>query len=112
MRRAAPDPDLTPFDDGFAELRRDGGIRGRLRTTVGTFWSPSRPLSRRSWVWFDVVWSDGTRENPFEDYPPWTYVTEVLEGHFDWEGTTHAGEYEVVWLEGDEQRRQGENWGT
>jgi hypothetical protein len=112
LRRPAPDPDLASFDDGFAELRQDGEIRGHFRTTVGTFWSPSRPRSRQSWVWFDVAWSDGVRENPFEDYPPWIYVAEVLEGHFDWEGPRHAGKYEVLWLEGDEQRHLRESWGT
>lgn len=108
--RPAPDPRLHPFDGGFAELRHNGEIRGHFRTRVSTFWSPGRPQSLQWWVWFDVVWSDGVRENPTEDYPPWTYVTEVLEGHFGWLGPRHPGTYEVVWLEGDERKRLQENW--
>lgn len=61
----------------------------------------------QQWVWLLIVWADGTREGPFEDYPPWTTVAEIQRGIFVWEAAgPRSGEYEVEWLpEGDRQAR-------
>lgn len=111
LRAPAPDPMLDPFRDGTAVLRRDGRVAGHVATSVGSFWSPSRPLTRQWCVWFLVVWSDGTRERSVEDYPPWTYVKEMKRGVFDWvagPGAPRAGVYEVEWLPLDRAREARE----
>lgn len=85
-------------------LSRDSVPAGHVVTSVSTFWSPGRPLALQWWVWFDVTWADGRRENPFEDYEPWEVVGEVKRGVFTWEGPDdRAGEYQAVWLEGEEK---------
>jgi len=75
---------------------------GHVASVVGTFWSPSRPLSRQWWVWFVVVWSDGSRERSFEDYPPWTTVREMQDGFFEW---IDGVRYEIEWLPETERQR-------
>jgi hypothetical protein len=55
-----------------------------------------------------VVWSDGTRERSFEDYPPWSYVKEIKRGYFDWTappGDPRVGVYKVEWLPSDQAQR-------
>jgi hypothetical protein len=99
LKTPDPDPTLDPFHEGVAVLRRNGDLAGHVATVVSTFWSPSRPLSRQWWVWFIVVWANGDRERPFEDYPPWTAVRELQSGTFSWDdGDAHRGEYTVEWL--------------
>ncbi|HKE65571.1 MAG TPA: hypothetical protein VKB59_13120 [Micromonosporaceae bacterium] len=106
LRPPKPDPGLDPFRDGIAVLRRDGVVDGHIASTVGTFWSPSRPLCWQWWVWFVVVWSDGRRERSFEDYPPWTTVREMQSGFFEW---TDGDRYDIEWLaEPDRQRVRDE----
>ena len=59
------------------------------------------PFSRRRqwWVWYIVVWANGERERPDEDYPPWTVVREMQSGTFSWdEDDEHRGDYTVEWL--------------
>jgi hypothetical protein len=106
LRPPRPDPSLDPFRDGIAVLRRDGVVEGHVATTVGTFWSPSRPLSRQWWVWFIVVWSDGDREPPFEDYPPWRTVQDMQRGYLEWaEGGQDQQRYDIEWLPETERER-------
>jgi hypothetical protein len=105
FRDPPPDPVIDRFRDGMAVLRRGGEVCGHVATSVGFFSTPWRPRSRQPWVWFIVVWSDGTRERPFEDYPPWTWVSEMTAGIFEWDG--HAGDprsgtYDVEWLSEDD----------
>ncbi len=46
---------------------------------------PFRPLRPQWWIWFLVVWADGQRERPVEDYPPhWLTVDELERGQFKW----------------------------
>ncbi len=52
-------PNLKPFEDGVAVLRRDDEVSGYLVTSVGTFRFLARPRTRQPWVWFEVVWVDG-----------------------------------------------------
>ena len=105
MLRREHDPALDVFDKGCLVLRRDGEVTGHVGTTLGTFWSTSRPLTWQQWVWFKVVWADGVVEDSFEDYPPWTVVTEVLNGTFTWdEKGPHRGEHTAEWLPDGESR--------
>jgi hypothetical protein len=95
---------LDVFDRGCLVLRRDGEIAGHVATTLGTFWSPGRPLTMQQCVWFVVVWADGEKEPAVEDYPPWTYVHEIREGRFDWpDGGPRSGEYGAEWLPWEER---------
>ncbi|MDO8144055.1 hypothetical protein [Isoptericola sp. 178] len=104
MTRPRRDPALEPFDHGTVVLRRDGEVAGHVATTLGTFWSPARPLTIQQCVWFLVVWADGVKEPPFEDYAPWTAVEEIRAGTFAWEDGPHRGTYAATWL----PRAQGE----
>jgi hypothetical protein len=89
-----------------AVLRRDAEVAGHAATQVSTFWAPfSFSLRRQWWVWLIVVWSNGDRERPEEDYPPWTYVREMQSGRLSWEQGSHRGDYVVEWLPED-QREQ------
>jgi hypothetical protein len=99
LKAPSPDPMLDPFRQGIAVLRRNGELAGYVATMVGTFWSPSHPLSRQWWIWLTVVWANGDHEPPFEDYPPWTSVREIHSGTFTWdEGDARRGEYTAEWL--------------
>lgn len=96
-------PSLTPFDDGVAVLRFDGQVAGHVATTLGYF----RTLRKQQhWVWFVVVWTDGRREQPEEDYFPWTFVTEIQNGYFD---APDGVRYEATWVpEPDRERTWAE----
>lgn len=106
LRQPEPDPALDPFRGGVAVLRRDGQVAGHVATTVTTFWAPLSFSRRRQWwVWFIVVWADGHRELPDEDYPPWTVVREMQSGTFSWDqDDAYRGDYTVEWL--PEEARQ------
>ena len=104
LKAPDPDPGLEAFREMIAVLRRDGEVAGHVASTVSTFWSPAKPLSRQWWVWFVVVWSDGDRERAFEDYPPWTFVSELQSGTFVWdEEGAHKGTYSARLLAGEEE---------
>ena len=66
-----PDPRVDPFRRGVATLSRDGVLHGHLFSTVEWLWSPSSPLRKQWCVRYTVAWSDGTRDDPQEDYQPW-----------------------------------------
>ncbi|MCO7240095.1 hypothetical protein [Aeromicrobium sp. CnD17-E] len=105
LREPEPDPDIERFRDGVVALFRGGEQTGYVATRLGAF---TNGLSRQQqwWVWFVVVFNDGTRHNEIEDYPPWTYVREMLNGYFDWqESSGDEGPFDVVWLEPDEAAR-------
>lgn len=105
VREPEPDPDVERFRDGLVALHRDGVHAGYVATSLGTF---TTLFSRQGqwWVWFIVIFNDGTRHNKIEDYPPWTYVREMLDGHFDWQQSTEDnGPFSVEWLPPDEAKR-------
>ncbi|GAA2084637.1 hypothetical protein GCM10009821_27550 [Aeromicrobium halocynthiae] len=105
LREPDPDPDIERFRDGMVALYRDGEHAGYVATSLSTFMTP---FSRQKqwWVWLVVVFNDGTRHNKIEDYPPWTYVREMLDGHFGWQqSTTETGPYDVMWLSPEEAQR-------
>ncbi len=103
MKPPVPDPAIERFADGMGVLSVGGQPVGHVATHVSEFWSPSRAFRRQWWVWYIVVWSDGTRERSEEDYPPWTAVTEMRSGHLDiMSPNPRAGRYDFVWLEPEE----------
>lgn len=75
-----PDPELAAYDHAVGELRVAGELRGHLASVVTSMTFPARqPLP-----WFVVVWKDGRKENPFEDYGPgWYTIRELDKGFFD-----------------------------
>ncbi|MFT4135347.1 hypothetical protein [Microbacterium sp.] len=97
-----PDATLTPFRDGVGVLRREGAVAGHIMTTVTEFWSPGSPLRLQWWVWYIVIWADGTREQSTEDYPPWLTVDEMRHGRFTRPDGVHSGDYEFAWLDAEE----------
>jgi hypothetical protein len=98
MFKRERDPALDVFDRGCLTLRREGEVAGHVATSLGTFWSPSRPLTVQQQVWLVVVWADGEREPSIEDYPPWSVVTEIKAGTFTWDHGPRSGTYTATWL--------------
>lgn len=102
---STPDPDvgpeLEPFRDGLAVLVRDGRPVGHAATSLGHFRTPFAPRTPQPWVWLVVVWEDGTKEWSVEDYPPWSYVADMLDGYLDWQDgrdPQRFGRYEIEWV--------------
>jgi len=83
-KEPAQEPDIERFRDGLVSLSRDGRHVGYVATHVSAF--TTLPFFRQEhwWVWLIVVFNDGYRHEKIEDYAPWTYVRELLDGHFDW----------------------------
>ena len=91
---ALPDPELRAYDHGLGTLRVDGELRGYLASVVGEMRFPSRG----PWLWFVVVWTDGTKENSFEDYgPSWWAVRELDAGYLDHYGPSVPAERRLLW---------------
>jgi len=79
------DPSLSAYDHGLGELRVEGVLKGYLASVRLEMVFPARQW----WVWFVVVWADGRRERPLEDYgPKWLIVRELDAGYFDHFGPT------------------------
>jgi hypothetical protein len=85
-------------------------LHGHLFSTVEWLWSPSSPLRKQWWVWYVVAWSDGTRDDPQEDYPPWLVVEEINAGRYEVEDDLHAGIYDVAWLPATDASRLREEY--
>lgn len=97
--------DLDEYCDAVAALHRNGSHVGYLATKV----EPMRSgfLLRRSHrVWLLLTRLDGTLDIR-EDYPPWTYISELRDDHIEWSWTQGGSDvdYEVRWLSGDERDR-------
>ncbi|MEV8026844.1 hypothetical protein [Cellulosimicrobium funkei] len=98
MFKRERDAALDVFERGCLTLWREGALAGHVATSLGSFWSPGRPLTIQQQVWFVIVWADGEREASFEDYPPWTVVTEIQGGFFTWDDAPRSGRYTATWL--------------
>jgi hypothetical protein len=95
MSTKVPD-ELAIFDRGVFELSDSTGVVGHVATLVERVWSP---LRRHHQVWLLITWADGRRERVFEDYQPWTAVSELRSGALSWEGLELA----VRQLDADER---------
>jgi hypothetical protein len=74
------DATLSALDHGIGELWFEGVLKGHLASVVGEIRFPFKG----PWPWFLVIWFDGTREQPFEDYGPgWYAVRELDAGYLD-----------------------------
>ena len=112
-----PDPELRAYDHDVGALRVDGELKGYIASIIGEMKFPSR----QPWLWFVIVWADGTKENPFEDYgPSWYTVRELHAGYLDHFGPSVPGQkrflgmtfrysqsgppcvYDFAWLPADE----------
>jgi hypothetical protein len=75
-----PDTGLATYQHGLGTLHVDGELRGYLASVVGEMSIPNH----QPWLWFVVVWRDGTKEFPFEDYgPKWPTIRELDAGYLD-----------------------------
>ncbi len=103
FRPPLPDPSLDPFDGGVGTLSRDGVVVGHVATLLTKFMTVFTTRWQH-WVWYLVVWDDGTRERSTEDYPPFLAVTEMKSGYLDVLSPTpsRAGHYDFAWLPPDE----------
>ncbi|MFJ6652811.1 hypothetical protein ACIQLJ_08460 [Microbacterium sp. NPDC091313] len=104
IKPPVPDPTLDPFDGGVGELSRAGAFAGNVATTLSWFWSPFSPLRKQWWVWYIIVWADGTRESSTEDYPPFLTVSEMKDGYLEVSSNQgdRAGMYDFRWLPAEE----------
>jgi len=82
-RYQLPDPKLRAYDHGLGTLSVAGEVVGHLASVVMEMQFPPR----QPWIWYVIVWSDGTREFKFEDYGPgWWTARELDAGYFDHHG--------------------------
>jgi hypothetical protein len=89
-----PDPHLRAYDHGVGTLRVDGELRGYLASQLLEMRFPSR----RPWLWFVVVWLDGTKELAFEDYGAlWPVVQELDAGFLDHYGPSVRRNGRFLW---------------
>lgn len=94
---------MDVFDGGVGTLMKNGEFVGNVATLLTEFWSPSSPLQKQWWVWYIVVWADGTEERPAEDYPPqFLAVNEMKSGYLELVGTKHDGRYDFDWLSSED----------
>jgi len=99
MRHGSPS-DYTPsdlslhrYDHAIGTLKTDGELRGYLACVVGNMSFPSRA----PWLWFAVVWLDGSKKNPFEDYgPAWWTLRELDDGQFEGHGPSRRTEKRLL----------------
>jgi hypothetical protein len=106
----SPDPALDDFRQGVAALFQGGVCVAHVATLVEAMRTPFR---RKERVWLLLTHLDGSRERIKEDYPPWTYVSELQQGRLVWEagGPDGTTVYDASWLEGDAREPAWELWG-
>lgn len=100
IRPPHADPSLDPFDDGIGTLSRDGETSGHVLTCRLWFWSPVSPLRRQWYIWYTIVWADGSHEPESEEYPPFIAVEEMKSGFLDVRSVDpdRCGRYDFQWL--------------
>lgn len=69
---------LRAYDHGVGSLILNGSVVGHIASVV---WEMRFP-ARQPWVWFIIVWLDGRREFPFEDYGPGWYTIRELDAGY------------------------------
>lgn len=86
-----PDPQLRAFDHGVGTLSVDGQLRGYLASVVGHM------ADGEPWPWFRIIWLDGRKDEPFEDYgPDWRTVRELDAGKLDHHGPSVVRERRIL----------------
>jgi hypothetical protein len=74
------DSTFSVYQRGVGTLSVDGTVVGHLASRVLDMSFPSR----QPWLWFIIVWLDGSREQKFEDYGPrWWTVRQLDAGRFE-----------------------------
>jgi len=80
---------MASYDHAVGTLKIDGELRGHLTCVLRHIAFPMRA----PWLWFVVVWPDGSKENPFEDYgPAWWNLRELDAGRFEGHGPSSRSE--------------------
>ena len=82
-------------------MTKDGAVEGHIASVVWEYVSPLSLLQQRWWVWYVVVWADGTQEKTTWDWEPWSVVKNMREGSFEFSSreSPHNGRYEFAWLD-------------
>ena len=88
------DPSLRSYHRAVWTLSSDGELRGHVACVVSEMmWPPRAP-----WLWFLVVWIDGRREFPFEDYGSgWYALREIDAGFLDYHLPSVTVEQRFLW---------------
>ena len=83
-----------PFDNGVGVLTQNGEFSGHVVTV----------LLNRTWIWYIVVWADGTREHSAEDYWPNYYVAnEIAHGFLELvRPSSRTGRFDFAWLSSED----------
>lgn len=90
---ALPDPELRAYDHAVGTLSLDGELRGYVACVVRRMTFPSRG----PWPWLLIMWLDGSREPPFEDYgPDWPTVRELDAGTLEHHGPSTPRERRIL----------------
>ena len=88
------DPSLRSYHRAVWALSVDGEPYGHVACVVLEMTWPRRT----PWLWFLVVWSDGRRELPFEDYgPEWYALREIDAGFLDYHLPSTSAEQRLLW---------------
>ncbi|WP_295828968.1 hypothetical protein [uncultured Microbacterium sp.] len=88
------DPSLRSYDRAVWALSADGEPQGHVACVVLEMAWPRRI----PWLWFVVVWPDGRRELPFEDYGPgWYALREIDAGVLDQHLPSVTVEQRFLW---------------
>lgn len=88
------DPSLSSYHHAVWTLSVDGELRGHVACVVLEMMFPRRA----PWLWFLVVWIDGRREFPFEDYGSgWYTLREIDAGFLDYHLPSVTAERRFLW---------------
>jgi hypothetical protein len=104
MLPPVPDAAFELFDGGVGVLSRDGVRAGHVATVLGKY----HGLFDRQWkwwIWYIVVWEDGTRERSQEDYEPYLALQEIQSGYLEVDVAaerSRTGRYDFEWLPREE----------
>jgi hypothetical protein len=100
MSPPVPDVAFDPFDGGVGVLSRDGVRTGHVATVLGKYHGLF-DRQWRWWIWYIVVWEDGTRERSQEDYEPYLAMQEIRAGYLHVDVASEksrAGRHDFLWL--------------
>jgi hypothetical protein len=88
---------LDPFRDAVWKLSRAGRVEAYLTCQVIRMRSFPFLWIKREWLWYQVNWLDGRRDEPEEDYgPTWYTVAEWEQGKFEYDGVDGTFDAEPI----------------
>jgi len=104
LRCSAGDSGRQKFRVGGHEGSTEGWVEAYLTCQVIRMRSLPFLWVKREWLWYQVNWLDGRRDEPQEDYGPgWYTVAELEQGKFEYDGVD--GEFDAEPVEGPDRDR-------